>query len=147
MLLTFLVQLAVIALSIAAMELSSPGFLPVVCPASSVLVGSVAECLPGPFAVLIVLLAGLFLAVLRLRRELTSARAAAQREARRKSEIAWDLMSTRNKFMHTDESVRVGRAFKPRASDVFIVTYPKCGTTWMTQILHALRTGGSLDFG
>ena len=34
-----------------------------------------------------------------------------------------------------------------RPSDVFVVTYPKCGTTWVTQILHALRTAGSMDFG
>ena len=46
---------------------------------------------------------------------------------------------------------RVGRAlpvsFAPRASDVFVVTYPKCGTTWMTQICHQLRTGGDEAFG
>mgnify|MGYP002841970148 CR=1 FL=1 len=30
-------------------------------------------------------------------------------------------------------------------SDVFVVTYPKCGTTWMTQIVHALRTRADID--
>jgi len=49
--------------------------------------------------------------------------------------------------MHTEKSVFVGRAFRPRASDVFVVTYPKCGTTWMTQIVHALRSSGNMDFG
>jgi len=26
------------------------------------------------------------------------------------------------------------------------VTPPKCGTTWMQQIVHGLRTRGSMDF-
>ena len=58
-----------------------------------------------------------------------------------------ELMSTRNKYMHSDESVAAGLAFTPQRTDVFVVTYPKCGTTWMAQIVHALRTGGSMDFG
>ncbi len=37
-------------------------------------------------------------------------------------------------------------AFRTRASDVFIATYPKCGTTWMQEICHSLRTKGHLDF-
>ncbi len=38
------------------------------------------------------------------------------------------------------------RAFRPRADDVVIATYPKAGTTWMQQIVHGLRTGGDMDF-
>ena len=36
--------------------------------------------------------------------------------------------------------------FEARPKDVWIVTYPKCGTTWMTQICHMLR-GGDMNFG
>lgn len=36
--------------------------------------------------------------------------------------------------------------YKPAPTDVFIVTPPKCGTTWMQQIVHGLRTRGSMDF-
>ena len=33
-----------------------------------------------------------------------------------------------------------------RPSDAFICTYTKSGTTWMQQVVHQLRTGGSMDF-
>ena len=44
------------------------------------------------------------------------------------------------------EGARHCAAFRPRADDVIIATYPKSGTTWMQQIVHALRTGGEMDF-
>ena len=39
-----------------------------------------------------------------------------------------------------------GINFKPRSDDVFVATAPKCGTTWMQQILHQLRSGGDMSF-
>ena len=136
-------ELSVIAAMLFALEWSNPGFLPVVCSAPE----SVAECASGPVAVTMVLLAALFLLALHSRRALTACQRTARDEATRKHEIAWELMAMRNSAMHSDKSVRVGRYFKPQPSDVFVVTYPKCGTTWVTQILHALRTAGSMDFG
>jgi len=35
---------------------------------------------------------------------------------------------------------------QPRATDIIVATYRKCGTTWMLQIAHQLRTRGSMDF-
>ena len=32
-----------------------------------------------------------------------------------------------------------GLRFKPRSSDILIVTPMKCGTTWLQQIAHQLR--------
>jgi hypothetical protein len=37
-------------------------------------------------------------------------------------------------------------AYRPRASDVIITPYSKCGTTWLQQIFHTLRTRGDMDF-
>jgi len=39
-----------------------------------------------------------------------------------------------------------GLEFVPRPSDVIIASYAKCGTTWLQQMVHSLRTGGDLDF-
>ena len=39
-----------------------------------------------------------------------------------------------------------GLAFVPHPSDVIIASYAKCGTTWLQQMAHSLRTGGDLDF-
>ncbi len=38
-----------------------------------------------------------------------------------------------------------GLAFEPRPDDIIISPYAKCGTTWLQQIVHGLRTGGSMD--
>ena len=46
----------------------------------------------------------------------------------------------------TDQAKLSGLAFRPRTTDVIIVTTPKSGTTWMQQIVHQLRTGGDMSF-
>lgn len=46
----------------------------------------------------------------------------------------------------TDESQAIGLAYRARSTDIFISPYSKCGTTWMQQIVHGLRSGGSMDF-
>ncbi len=57
-----------------------------------------------------------------------------------------EIMFLRNSRMHSKESVIHGQSFKPKHSDVFITTYPKCGTTWTSQICHSLRSNGSMRF-
>jgi peroxiredoxin len=37
-------------------------------------------------------------------------------------------------------------AFVPRPDDIFIVTYPRSGTTWVQMILYQLTTDGRMDF-
>src|SRR5262245_17181698 len=55
-------------------------------------------------------------------------------------------MRERMQFFATPEGWQKGLDYKPDPTDVFIVTPPKCGTTWMQQIVHGLRTRGSMDF-
>jgi hypothetical protein len=37
--------------------------------------------------------------------------------------------------------------FKPRPDDIFIITYPKSGTTWVLAMLYQILTDGNMDFG
>jgi hypothetical protein len=37
-------------------------------------------------------------------------------------------------------------AYRPSPTDVVIAPYGKCGTTWLQQIFHTLRTRGDFDF-
>lgn len=46
----------------------------------------------------------------------------------------------------TRAGLRRGLDYVPDASDIFISPYAKCGTTWMQQIVHGLRSNGSMDF-
>ena len=46
----------------------------------------------------------------------------------------------------TQASLRCGLEYQPEPSDIFISPYAKCGTTWMQQIVHGLRSNGSMDF-
>jgi hypothetical protein len=38
------------------------------------------------------------------------------------------------------------KSYRPRATDVVITPFGKCGTTWLQQTFHTLRTGGDMDF-
>jgi hypothetical protein len=38
------------------------------------------------------------------------------------------------------------RSYRPRPTDIVISPYGKCGTTWLQQTFHTLRTRGDMDF-
>lgn len=38
------------------------------------------------------------------------------------------------------------KSFVPRKDDIFIVTYPRSGTTWLQMILYQLTTDGNMEF-
>src|SRR5258706_11392596 len=46
----------------------------------------------------------------------------------------------------SEAGLAAGLGFVARPSDVIIASYAKCGTTWLQQMVHSLRTGGDLDF-
>lgn len=43
----------------------------------------------------------------------------------------------------TDENLRSTLSYQPRDDDVFIVSYPKCGTTWMQHIVYNIFRDGT----
>jgi len=56
-----------------------------------------------------------------------------------------ELTAIRQDLIRPDE-VAKALAFVPRPSDVIIAPFAKCGTTWLQQIFHTLRTGGDEDY-
>ncbi len=55
-------------------------------------------------------------------------------------------LQSRMQHMITADGVAGAFKFKARPTDVFITPFGKCGTTWLQQIVHSLRTRGDLDF-
>ena len=39
-----------------------------------------------------------------------------------------------------------GAPFRPRSTDIIIAPFAKCGTTWLQQMFHTLRTRGDTDY-
>lgn len=46
----------------------------------------------------------------------------------------------------TDDGVARGLALELRPTDVVVSPFAKCGTTWLQQIVHGLRTRGDMNF-
>lgn len=61
---------------------------------------------------------------------------------------AKDIAGMRERMgkLFTAEGMERGLAMDSRPTDVFVSPFSKCGTTWLQQIVHSLRTGGDMDF-
>ncbi len=55
-------------------------------------------------------------------------------------------LQERMQYFRSGESERRADETLVLATDVFIATYPKCGTTLLQQMLHTLRTRGDMSF-
>ena len=60
--------------------------------------------------------------------------------------IVIEQIKQRMSSLRTKEGSQKALSFVPRPTDIIIVTPPKCGTTWMQQIVHQLRSGGDMTF-
>ncbi len=49
--------------------------------------------------------------------------------------------------LFTQEGRAAGDAFAAQPEDIIISPYSKCGTTWLQQTAHGLRTRGDMNFG
>ncbi len=67
-----------------------------------------------------------------------------QGPARRPETI--DELRERLHYFRSAESDRYADRMASRPTDVFIATYPKCGTTLLQQMVHTLRTHGDMSF-
>lgn len=56
-----------------------------------------------------------------------------------------EFHALQERMMSRDDVMR-GLAFRPRSTDVIITPFGKCGTTWLQQIFHTLRTRGDTDY-
>ena len=59
---------------------------------------------------------------------------------------SFEEFAARRAGMGTAEGLRRALAFHPQPDDVIITPYGKCGTTWLQQVFHGLRTRGDMDF-
>ena len=58
----------------------------------------------------------------------------------------FDAFRERIARMNAGDGIGTPPVFALRASDVVIAPFAKCGTTWLQQVVHGLRTRGDMDF-
>jgi hypothetical protein len=66
-------------------------------------------------------------------------------QAPRRATTMAEFHALQSRMLRPDE-VMAGLAFQPRPTDVIITPFGKCGTTWLQQIFHTLRTRGDTDY-
>jgi hypothetical protein len=67
-------------------------------------------------------------------------------EAPRRALSMAEMGPMQAKMFRADEIIASVGAYRPRPSDIVISPFGKCGTTWLQQTFHCLRTRGDMDF-
>ncbi len=65
---------------------------------------------------------------------------------RRRAHSLAELGPIMGRLFGPDDMINSIRSFRPRPTDVVITPFGKCGTTWLQQTFHTLRTRGDMDF-
>ncbi len=52
----------------------------------------------------------------------------------------------RSRMARPEDWIEGVRSYRPQPTDVIITPFGKCGTTWLQQTFHTLRTGGDMEF-
>lgn len=60
--------------------------------------------------------------------------------------VSVEEMEASQSKLFTEAAFEEGLRLALKPTDVVITPYGKCGTTWLQQIVHTLRTGGDMDF-
>ncbi len=68
-------------------------------------------------------------------------------QAPRRARSIEEMNDLRRMVVRPEQMDAAVKSFRPRSSDVVFSPYPKCGTTWLQQAFHTLRTRGDMDFG
>lgn len=66
--------------------------------------------------------------------------------APRRAQNMAEMSEIQGRCFRLEEIVKSISSFKPRPDDVIISPYSKCGTTWLQQTFHTLRTRGDMAF-
>jgi Sulfotransferase domain len=64
----------------------------------------------------------------------------------RRARTLRELEELHSRTMSMADIIASIRAYRPRPTDIIISPYGKCGTTWLQQTFHTLRTRGDMDF-
>ena len=67
-------------------------------------------------------------------------------EAPRRARNPAEMAPLQARMFPPNEIVSAIGAYRPRPSDIVISPFSKCGTTWLQQTFHCLRTRGDMDF-
>jgi len=57
-----------------------------------------------------------------------------------------EMFALQAKAWNSEERARSIASYRPRPTDIIISPYAKCGTTWLQQTFHCLKTRGDMDF-